>query len=61
MCNVFYAQIFNIHKHNISNKVFSDQDQKMEMDIGDDEDGIDFEDNILQDDDDDEGLGIAEE
>ena len=31
------------------------------MDIGDDEDGIDFEDNILQDDGDDEGLGIAEE
>ena len=34
----------------------------MEMDIGDDEDGIDFEDNIQQEEDDDEGgIGIAEE
>lgn len=33
----------------------------MEMDIGDEDGEIDFDDNIIQEDDDDEGLGIAEE
>lgn len=41
----------------------SDKDQKMEMNIGDEEDGLEFEDNIIQDDDEDDegGMGLAKE